>query len=256
MEQRRPRHERNALRQPSSNAVANSPGERFTRHAITTVLALIAALTFAFSFGNTWTVGLRLGVQPWIAPLVGPAVDLSVIGLLTAIHYAVTHGVDLRRLRSARLLLAFCALATLALNIAEPLARRAYGQAAFEIVAPILLLGWSEVGPVLLREIHASTLRSTGEPARSDSVNQAKPLLTPSSPTHPNGNIRPHGQGSDRRPSRSDHELLETARRIDQQHRDHHGRPISADNLRHELAIGANRARALVKVLRSKGASG
>ncbi|MBV9380395.1 MAG: hypothetical protein JOY82_18820 [Streptosporangiaceae bacterium] len=30
---------------------------------------MIAMLTFAFSFGNIWALGARLGVSPWIAPL-------------------------------------------------------------------------------------------------------------------------------------------------------------------------------------------
>lgn len=98
---------------------AGRPARRSPIYAITVILTVIAALTFAFSFGNTWTVGLRLGVDPWIAPLVGPAVDLSVVGLLTGIQYAVSHGVGLDPLRPARALLAFCGLATLALNVAE-----------------------------------------------------------------------------------------------------------------------------------------
>jgi hypothetical protein len=84
------------------------PGETFTLYAISVILTVIAALTFAFSFGNIWAVGLRVGVDPWIPPLVGPAVDLSVVGLLAGIQYAVSHGVGLDRLRPARALLAFC----------------------------------------------------------------------------------------------------------------------------------------------------
>jgi hypothetical protein len=48
------------------------------------------------------------------------------------------------------------------LNVAEPLARRDYGKAAFEVVGPILLVGWSEVGPALLREIHTASTSARG----------------------------------------------------------------------------------------------
>jgi hypothetical protein len=222
------------------------PGETFTLYAITVILTVIAALTFAFSFGNTWTVGLTLGVDPWIAPLVGPAVDLSVVGLLTGIQYTVSHGVGLDRLRPARALLAFCGLATLALNVAEPLARRDYGKAAFEVVGPILLVGWSEVGPALLREIHTARTGPLGSPelgaAESDSSERA--AVRASNRTRPRA-PRPA------RTTQSDPDLLRTARKIDQNHRAHHGRPISAENLRRDLAIGTSRARALVKVLRT-----
>lgn len=214
--------------------------EAVARLAITGVLAAIAALTFAFSFGNTWTVGLRLGVDPWIAPLVGPAVDLSVVGLLTGIQYAISRGVGLDRLRRARALLAFCGAATVALNIAEPIARGDYGKASFEIVGPILLLGWSEVGPALLREIYTAT-----HPTRRSEANSAT-ALAPSEPSR----IRPNVSKTSETRS-ADHELVDAARLIDQQHRNRYGRPISADNLRRELAISAARARMLVQIVRS-----
>lgn len=37
-----------------------------------------------------WT--LQLGVSAWVAPLVAPAVDLSVLGLLLAIRYLALYG--------------------------------------------------------------------------------------------------------------------------------------------------------------------
>lgn len=217
----------------------------FVRYAITTVVGVIAGLTFAFSFGNTWAVGIRLGVQPWIAPLVGPSVDLSVVGLLAGIHYAASHGVRLDRLRPARGLLAFCGMATVALNVAEPLLRRDYGQAAFEILGPILLLGWSEVAPTLLGEIHTASVAPTARATtgESNSVERSDRISS---------RTRSNGRRSDS-DVWSDTELLERARRLDDDHRVSHGRPIPADDLRRELAIGTARARALVKIVRSGG---
>jgi hypothetical protein len=42
---------------------------------------------FAFGFGNVWALGRSLGVPAFVAPLVGPAVDLSVVGLLIGIWH-------------------------------------------------------------------------------------------------------------------------------------------------------------------------
>ena len=58
------------------------PGEALTRRAVTAVTASIMVITFAFSLGNVTRLCLDLGITVWIAWLVGPAVDLSVIGLL------------------------------------------------------------------------------------------------------------------------------------------------------------------------------
>jgi hypothetical protein len=90
------------------------------------VLAAIAALTFAFGFGNVWALGRSLGVPPLVAPLVGPAVDLSVAGLLIGIRHLSMAGVARKQLRPARILLTACGAATLALNIAGPVTAGAY----------------------------------------------------------------------------------------------------------------------------------
>jgi hypothetical protein len=120
--------------------------------------ALIAGLTFAFSFGNVWTLDLMLGVEKHIAPLVGPAVDLSVIGLLITVQWLSLAGVTSSDLRPARRLLNACGLVTMALNSAPSLvtghatgSHIAYGRAAVEAIAPWLLIAWSHVGPLMLR---------------------------------------------------------------------------------------------------------
>jgi hypothetical protein len=127
----------------------------FARTLITVVMAVIAALAFVFSFGNVWALALRLGVPRPIAPLIAPMVDLSVVGLLVALHHLAAHGTDPADLRSATRLMHLCGLLTLALNTAEPLLARHYGRAALDTVAPALLLGWGAVGPTLLRHLHA-----------------------------------------------------------------------------------------------------
>lgn len=127
----------------------------FARTTITVVMAVIAALAFVFSFGNVWTLALRLGVPRPIAPLIAPMVDLSVVGLLVALHHLAAHGTDPAHLHSATRLMHLCGLLTVALNTAEPLLARHYGRAALDTVAPALLLGWGTVGPTLLRHLHA-----------------------------------------------------------------------------------------------------
>lgn len=133
----------------------------FARTTITVVMAVIASLAFVFSFGNVWTLALRLGIPRPIAPLIAPMVDLSVVGLLVALHHLAAHGTDPVHLRSATRLMHLCGLLTVALNTAEPLLARHYGRAALVTVAPALLLGWGTVGPTLLRHLHTPTIADT-----------------------------------------------------------------------------------------------
>jgi hypothetical protein len=75
-------------------------------------------ITFAFSLGNVTRLGLELGITVWIAWLVGPAVDLSVIGLLVGMRFLCLHGYKDDELAGLRRMLRFCGLRTLALNTA------------------------------------------------------------------------------------------------------------------------------------------
>ncbi|MGE7434178.1 DUF2637 domain-containing protein [Kitasatospora sp. NPDC001175] len=152
---------------PPATSMAD-PGA-FTRTTITTVMAVIAALAFVFSFGNVWALALRLGIPRPIAPLIAPMVDLSVVGLLVALHHLASTGADPAQLRSATRLMHLCGLLTLALNTAEPLLAGHYGRAALDTVAPALLLGWGAVGPTLLRHLHAPTAMGSGTTDRSPS---------------------------------------------------------------------------------------
>lgn len=93
-----------------------------------TVIMGVAGLTFLFGFGNVLSLALRLSVPIWVAPLVAPAVDLSIRGRL-----ALT-GASPAMLRPARRLLIFASAVTLALNVAEPLGAGEFGKAAFGAV--------------------------------------------------------------------------------------------------------------------------
>jgi hypothetical protein len=237
---------------------AEPEGEVFTRRVITVVLTLITALTFAFGFGNVWALGRSLGVPPLVAPLVGPAVDLSVAGLLIGIRHLSMAGVPREQLRPARILLGACGAATLALNIAGPVTAGAYGRAAFDSVGPGLLIGWSETGPGMLRFLYARPVNP--DPALHDS--QARPATADGEP--PAVSVRPLNNPANEAddPSRPRVgqagragaaglvELLAEAQRIDQAHRLKHHRPVSAETLRKQMRIGSMRARALVQQVR------
>jgi hypothetical protein len=101
-----------------------------TLRAVTVIMALVVGLTFLFGFGNVWALALRLHVPPWVAPLVAPAVDLSVLGLLLGTRYLAVHGASAEQLRPARRLLVFSGVVTLALNVTDPLLAGEEGRAA------------------------------------------------------------------------------------------------------------------------------
>lgn len=188
------------------------------RRAVTVVVFVIAGLAFAFGFGNGWAVGRQLGVPAWIAPLVAPAVDLSVVALLASLQYLRAQGVT-GRLLGPRLLLLFSGVATLAMNTAHPLLSGAYGQACFYAVAPLLLIGWSEVGPKLLAALHG-TVPGPSAFVRDDE--RRVPI-----------------------------ELFERARQLDREHRQVYGRPITRDRLRAALGVSNAMAGEVLRQIRA-----
>jgi hypothetical protein len=113
---------------------------------VTVIVGVIVALTFVFGFGNVLALAIRLGVPLWVAPLVAPAVDLSVVGLLLSIRHLSLRGAEIGAMRPARRLLLASSVVTLALNVAEPLLAGEVGKALFDAVGPLLLIGWAEVG--------------------------------------------------------------------------------------------------------------
>ena len=172
---------------------------------------------------------LDLGITAWVAWLVAPAVDLSVIGLLIGIRFLSLHGYRDDQLARPRHLLRFCGILTLALNTSGALCHQQFGTALVDAVGPALLIGWSEVGPWLLRQVYA-----------------ACPPVAPQQPeTAPAAAKLPVIPVS----------LLAKARDLDAGHRAATGRPISRDTLRAQLRIGRDRASALVAAVRAEAAA-
>jgi hypothetical protein len=219
-------------------AVPCSPGEALTRRAVTVVTAAIMLMTFAFSLGNVTRLCLSLGITAWIAWLVAPAVDLSVVGLLTGMRFLSQHGYTDDQLAGLQRMLRFCGLLTLALNTAGALGHRQFGTALVDAVGPALLIGWSEAGPWMLRQIHA--VCPPPAPAQPEQVPDPRGQQTAPAPASP------------ALPAR----LLARTRELDAEHRAETGRPISRDNLRARLRIGRDRASALVTAVRAEVAAG
>ncbi|MFD2414847.1 hypothetical protein [Amycolatopsis pigmentata] len=211
--------------------------------SVSVIMATVVGLTFLFGFGNVLDLALRLGVPVWIAPLVAPALDLTVLGLLVATRHFALSGVGREVLKSARRLLLGASVVTLALNVAEPLIAGHLGRVLFDAVGPLLLMGWAEVGPGLLQAIATGTQRQ-GELGGSA---RPAPLLTVAKAA---GDVR-----SDRVPvleKPGEDELLARARVEDARHWATCRRPISAETLRKRLHVSAARSRTLVALIRSE----
>lgn len=88
--------------------------------AVTVIMGVVVGLTFLFGFGNVLNLALPLGVTVWVAPLVAPAVDLSILGLILGTRHLALKGASADLLRPARRLLIFASVVTLALNVADP----------------------------------------------------------------------------------------------------------------------------------------
>ncbi|MFG2724046.1 DUF2637 domain-containing protein [Streptomyces canus] len=225
--------------------------DRITQRTITAVMIVIAMLAFVFSFGNVWSLALRLGVPGPIAPLIAPMVDLSVVGLLVALRYLSLRGLPADQMTAATRLMHFSGLLTLALNVAEPIVAGHYGRAAVDAVAPLLLLGWGSVGPQLLRAFHTvahpavpaplpGEIESEPETA-SDAFRPAVPLTVPApAPVAPQIAPAPASPAV-----KVPEALLTEARSIATSHHTEHGEPITAAHLKTRLGIGLPMATAL-----------
>ncbi|MGW2914155.1 DUF2637 domain-containing protein [Streptomyces asoensis] len=225
--------------------------DRITQRTITAVMIVIAALAFVFSFGNVWSLALRLGVPGPIAPLIAPMVDLSVVGLLVALRYLSLHGLPADQMTAATRLMHFSGLLTLALNVAEPIVAGHYGRAAVDAVAPLLLLGWGSVGPQLLRAFHTVARPAVPEPVldeidplpetATETSRPSVPLTLPASAP-----IAPQIAPAPAAPAvKVPEPLLTEARSIATSHHIEHGEPITAAQLKTRLGIGLPMATAL-----------
>jgi hypothetical protein len=221
--------------------------------AVTAIMGTVVGLTFLFGFGNVLNLALRLGVPIWVAPLVAPAVDLSILGLLLGTRHLALHGATPDQLRPARRLLIFASLAILALNIAAPLVTGAYGKAAFDAVGPLLLIGWAEVGPGLLQAISIISRQST---EAIDAPASGTGADTDATSTNTVATGQSEGSSGDAASEEvavaSDGDLVERARREDARHWAAHQRPISAETLRKSLRISVARSRTLVSIVRAE----
>jgi hypothetical protein len=230
--------------------------------AVTVIMGVVVGLTFLFGFGNVLNLALRLGVPAWVSPLVAPAVDLSILGLLLGIRHLALAGATPMQLRPARRLLIFASAVTLALNVADPLVAGQYGKAAFDAVGPLLLIGWAEVGPDLLRALTSASrlddptvdnATSPQAPCEGELIvaTEAGEMASEMSGDHAEPAEPPAGGQSRFPASNVLDDLLERARAQDKHHWEATGRPISADTLRRKLRIGAARSRLLVAIIRA-----
>lgn len=166
-----------------------------------------------------------------VAPLIAPAVDLSILGLLLATRYLALHGASAGELQPLRGFTLFVSMVSLALNVAEPLLSGEYGKAAFDAVGPVLLIGWAEVGPQVLQALGRAQPPVSVQAARE---RDERDELDSEAPTQDD---------------------LVRARRADVRYWASHMRPIPAEVLRRELEIGTVQARELIAVVRREVAA-
>jgi hypothetical protein len=233
---------------------------------------LVVAACFGFSFGNVLALGRYLAVPEWVAWLVAPAVDLTVVGLIVGVRHLSLRGVEGRRLRPARLLLVAAGLATWVLNTAHALFVRGHlGVVAYDSLAPLLLIGWAEVGPWFLRQFRTAAASELTMPvatgpteARTAAGADHNPAQTGGQRVKPLGDLRPGRAGGGVAPRRAaaaqtaagEQALLDRARALNAIHWQAHGRQISRDKLRAALGIGATRAERLLAALAAEPPTG
>lgn len=220
---------------------------------VTVIVGIVVGLTFLFGLGNVATLSVRLRVPTYVAFLVAPAVDLSVVGLLLGTRHLALHGGPAEVVRSGRCLLIFSSMVKLALNIAEPLIAGHYGKAAFDAVGPLLLIGWSEVGPSLLQAMQATSRwprqrgpRSPHAAYRRSRVWTCAAADTVVGQAVEEGEPTAGASSRDDEPAARTQDLLHRTRAEDVLHWQQYQRPISAETLRKRLRIGAGTARSLV----------
>ncbi|MGC7100692.1 hypothetical protein ACPZ19_38965 [Amycolatopsis lurida] len=219
---------------------------------VTVTMGLVIGLTFAFGFGNVLNLALKLQVPVFVAPLVAPAVDLTVLGLLVGTRHLALTGAGDEVLRPARRLLLAASVVTLLLNVADPVAAGQWGKAAFDAVGPLLLIGWAETGPGLLRALNAAG--ADPNVAASSGLSELRPLDAEPQVSGQLRRERDDLPGALAGRAGLDEELVARARLADAEHWQRCRRPISAETLRKRLRVGASTSRALVAVVRTENA--
>ena len=126
-------------------------------------------------------------------------------------------------------------------------------------MGPLLLIGWAEVGPDLLRALSSTRQANTATPDEvgpDETVSATDPAqiddeMSASSATNSKSDAALVDKHSELTTSMmDDDDLLQRARKEDARHWEAHRRPISADTLRRKLRIGAARSRLLVAMIR------
>ncbi|WP_410670585.1 hypothetical protein [Amycolatopsis sp. cmx-4-68] len=221
---------------------------------VTATMGLVIALTFLFGFGNVLNLALKLQVPALVAPLVAPAVDLTVLGLLVGTRHLALSGADDDVLRPARRLLLAASAVTLLLNVADPVFAGQWGKAAFDSVGPLLLIGWAEAGPGLVRAL--SAVNADLGSAQSSVSSSAGPVGGTMKQQAEHSTVQHDGQVAAATPGTTelDDKLIERAREADAEHWRRYQRPISAETLRKHLRVGATTSRTLVAVVRREKA--
>jgi hypothetical protein len=243
-------------------AAADQAGERAVRRFVTVLAVTVGGLCFAFSAGNVYQLAVDLQLWAWIRPLVAPAVDLTLVAVLVGVRFLAVRGVGDRELRRPRLFLLAVGLAAWALNTAGALAERDWGKAAFDSLAPGLLVGWAELLPWFLRQFHAVThptedrtpvpapapvpVSTVGEARSSPAEDGTWARSRPRRPSQPS---RPSGTGA-----AAPVELVERARTVAAAFQAEHGRPISRDALRRALHVSNRVAGELLRAVRAPDA--
>lgn len=204
--------------------------------AVSVIMGTVVGLTFLFGFGNVLSLALRLGVPGWVAPLVAPAVDLSILGLLLGIRHRALTGqrshAGTERGGTAR-----CR------RIRESGVRRRWSAPPDRLVGDrgrsVAGDRGSESGSRSSSRRRTSGRRRTGtgevgqldeSPVRACRAGDGRPVMA----------------------VRSLEALLDCARQEDAVHRATYQRPISADTFRVRFRIGAVRARQLVRIVRAE----
>jgi hypothetical protein len=198
-------------------AAIDQGGETAVRRFVTVLAVIVGGLCFLFSAGNVYQLAVDLQLWVWIRPLVAPAVDLSLVALVVGIRFLARRGVSGRELRRPRLFLLAVGLAAWALNTAGAVVERDWGKAAFDSLAPGLLIGWAEVLPWFLRQFRAVTQPTvpavpgaplpvvasmqpagTGEPAPATAPSPGQSVTVPAVPAA----APPPGSGNGAHPAR------------------------------------------------------